>query len=93
MRPLLEFDFQSIFDDTTPSMEIIRSEIFSKYRQIVFGMSTRNGGVSPGGLGLNLSFDVGDDKVNVIENRRRFFDSLHIGLDELAFPIQCHSAT
>ena len=74
-------------------MEIIRSEILSRYRQIVFGMSTRNGGVSPGGLGLNLSFNVGDDKVNVIENRRRFFDALHIGLDELAFPMQCHSAT
>ncbi len=73
-------------------MEIIRSEILSRYRQIVFGMSTRNGGVSPGGLGLNLSFNVGDDKVNVIENRRRFFDALHIGLDELAFPMQCHSA-
>ena len=73
-------------------MEIIRSEILSPYRQIVFGMSTRNGGVSPGGLGMNLSFNVGDDKVNVIENRRRFFDALHIGLDELAFPVQCHSA-
>jgi len=73
-------------------MEIIRSEIFSRYRQIVFGMSTRNGGVSPGGLGLNLSFNVRDDKVNVIENRRRFFGALHIGLDELAFPIQTHSA-
>lgn len=74
-------------------MEIIRSEILSRYRQIVFGMSTRNGGVSPGGLGMNLSFDVGDDKVNVIENRRRFFEALHIGLDELAFPVQCHSST
>ena len=73
-------------------MEIIRSEILSRYPQIVFGMSTRNGGVSGGNLGLNLSFNVGDDKVNVIENRRRFFDALHIGLDELAFPIQCHSA-
>lgn len=72
-------------------MEIIRSKIFSQYPQIVFGMSTRQGGVSPGGLGMNLSFNVGDDKVNVIENRRRFFGSLHIGLDELAFPVQCHS--
>ena len=74
-------------------MEIIRSEILSRYHQIVFGMSTRNGGVSPGGLGMNLSFNVGDDKVNVIENRRRFFGALHIGLDELAFPLQCHSDT
>ncbi|HTR81668.1 MAG TPA: peptidoglycan editing factor PgeF [Bacteroidota bacterium] len=73
-------------------MEIIRSEILSRYHQIVYGMSTRNGGMSPGGLGMNLSFNVGDDKVNVIENRRRFFSALHIGLDELAFPMQCHSA-
>ena len=73
-------------------MEIIRSHIFSLYPQIVFGMSTRNGGVSSGTLGLNLSFNVGDEKVNVIENRMRFFGSLHIGLDELAFPMQCHSS-
>lgn len=72
-------------------MEIIRSELLSRYPQVVFGMSTRNGGVSANGLGLNLSFNVGDDKVNVIENRRRFFGALHIGLDELAFPLQCHS--
>jgi len=74
-------------------MEIIRSEAFSRHRQIVFGMSTRLGGCSPGGLGMNLSFNVGDDKINVIENRRRFFGALHIGLDELAFPMQCHSNT
>ena len=72
-------------------MEIIRSEVLSRHPQVVFGMSTRNGGVSPMGLGMNLSFNVGDDKVNVIENRRRFFGALHIGLDELAFPVQCHS--
>lgn|SRR5208283_2526188 len=74
-------------------MEIIRSEALSRYRQIVFGMSTRAGGRSPGGLGMNLSFNVGDDKVNVVENRRLFFGALHIGLDELAFPMQCHSNT
>ena len=74
-------------------MEFIRSEALSRYRQIVFGMSTRGGGRSPGGLGMNLSFNVGDDKVNVIENRRIFFGALHIGLDELAFPMQCHSNT
>ncbi|MGA7161719.1 MAG: peptidoglycan editing factor PgeF [Bacteroidota bacterium] len=74
-------------------MEIIRSEILSRYQQVVFGMSTRVGGRSPSGLGMNLSFNVNDDKVNVIENRRLFFGTLHIGLDELAFPMQCHSNT
>jgi len=73
-------------------MEIIHSELFSQFPQIIFGMSTRKGGISPGALGLNLSFNVGDDKVNVIENRRRYFGALHIGLDELAFPMQCHSS-
>jgi len=73
-------------------MEIIRSELLSQFPQIIFGMSTRNGGISPGALGMNLSFNVGDDKVNVIENRRRYFGALHIGLDELAFPMQCHSS-
>lgn len=73
-------------------MEIIRSNVLSRHQQIVFGMSTRSGGHSPGGLGMNLSFNVGDDKVNVIDNRRLFFGALHIGLDELAFPMQCHSS-
>jgi len=74
-------------------MEILRSKLFSKYPQIVFGMSTKDGGVSPPPYYLNLSISVGDDQENVRENRRRFFTSLGIDHSQLAFPLQIHSST
>jgi polyphenol oxidase len=67
---------------------IIFSEYFSKLKEVKFGFSTRNGGVSSEPLGMNLSFNVGDESMNVLENRERFFGSLKIGLDELAIPRQ-----
>lgn len=54
-------------------------------------MSTRQGGVSPEPLGMNLSFRVGDDQKNVEENRRRFFEALGLDPHRLAVPRQCHS--
>ncbi len=73
-------------------MEILRSKLFSHYSQIVFGMSTRNGGVSAPPYGLNLSISVGDDPVHVRENRKRFFHALNIDTSRLAFPLQVHSS-
>ncbi len=67
---------------------IILSEKFSKYKEIKFSFSTRRGGVSPEPFGMNLSFDVGDERLNVLKNREIFFGVLHIGLDELAIPRQ-----
>jgi hypothetical protein len=67
---------------------IIFSEKFSRYKEIRFGFSTRKGGVSSEPYGMNLSFDVGDERLKVLGNRERFFGALHIGLDELAIPRQ-----
>ncbi|MBI3586378.1 MAG: peptidoglycan editing factor PgeF [Ignavibacteriales bacterium] len=69
------------------------SEKLSHFTSIKFGFSTRNGGVSPVPLGMNLSFNVGDDKVNVVHNRRLFFGALGISSQQVAVPLQCHSAT
>lgn len=71
---------------------ILASEKFSRFTSIQFGFSTRNGGVSPAPLGMNLSFNVGDGKINVIQNRRLFFSSLGISSEQIAAPLQCHSA-
>lgn len=71
-----------------PDIQTITSEKFTKYREINFGFSTRKGGISPEPLGMNLSFNVGDERLNVLENRERFFGMLKIGLDELAIPRQ-----
>jgi YfiH family protein len=72
-------------------MEIIRSEVFSRYSEIVFGMSTRQGGVSPGKMNLNMSFNVEDTRSHVEENRRRFFEAVQVSESSIAFPAQYHS--
>ncbi len=74
-----------------PQLTILRPKIFQSYPAVVAAFSTRVGGVSPEPYGLNMSFNVGDDRVHVIRNRELFFGRLHIGLDELAIPMQCHS--
>ncbi len=53
-------------------------------------MSTRLDGASDAPYGMNLSFMVGDNEQAVQANRRLFFGSLGIGLDELAIPRQVH---
>ena len=72
---------------------VIRSSKLLEFPAVVFGMSTRQGGISPEPYGLNLSFNVGDERDRVIENRRRFFHTLRIGLEELAMPLQCNGNT
>ena len=58
----------------------IQAECFRNHPLIQFGMSTRRGGVSPEPLGMNLSFNVGDDSANVKKNRELFFGGLDIKL-------------
>jgi YfiH family protein len=74
-----------------PGIDIIRSSKFSEYPRLLFGHSTRLGGVSPEPYALNLSFSVGDDSSRVWENRRRFFGELNIPLNRLAIPKQRHT--
>ncbi len=73
-------------------MELIRANIFEAYDDLVFGMSTRDGGVSAGTFGLNLSMNVGDVPEHVQENRSRFFTALGIGAERMAYPLQHHTA-
>ncbi len=72
---------------------IIKSKIFFQFPEIRCGISTRQGGISPEPFGMNLSFKVGDDEVNVRKNRERFFGSLGIGIDSLATTHQVHGDT
>ena len=57
-------------------------------------VTTRGGGVSSGPGGgfatLNLSFSVGDEPGNVLENRRRVASSLGTGLASFVFAEQVH---
>ncbi len=72
-------------------MRIVRSNIFNSVPEILFGMSTVDGGVSDGKFGLNLSFNVNDAETNVIENRKRLFTSLGIHESQIAFTQQKHT--
>jgi len=56
-------------------------------------VTTRDGGVSAGVYGtLNLSFSVGDEPGNVVENRRRAAAAVGAGLGDLVFARQVHGA-
>jgi hypothetical protein len=56
-------------------------------------VTTRDGGVSAGVYAtLNLSFSVGDEPGNVVENRRRAAAAVGAGLDDLVFARQVHGA-
>lgn len=74
------------------SIKIIRSELFKKFPELIFGFSTKIGGYSEGDFDLNLSISVGDDPVNVAKNRKIFFDELGIKEEQVTFQKQIHSA-
>ncbi|MBK8982590.1 MAG: peptidoglycan editing factor PgeF [Ignavibacteria bacterium] len=71
---------------------IIRSEIFENFPEIIFGFSTKPGGVSPEPYCLNLSKAVGDDPDNVSANRNLFFTRLGIDESRITFQKQIHSS-
>ncbi len=73
------------------SVEVIRSGLLDREERVRSAFSTRRGGVSPAPLGMNLSFNVGDDPACVIENRSRFLACIGARPDQLALPRQIHS--
>lgn len=72
-------------------MKIIRSELFSKYPQIKFGFSTKEGGISPEPFCMNLSLATNDSRDNVLRNREIFFGELGIPQEKINFQKQIHS--
>lgn len=75
------------------NMEIFQIPAFATESRILHGISSRSGGVSKGKFcSLNLGFVEGDSKENVVENQRRFCESLGFHLDRLVQPIQIHDS-
>lgn len=72
---------------------IIRPSFAEQYPFLICALSTRQGGVNSGSFGMNLSYSVGDDPNAVTENRRAFFGSLGIPLDDLVLQRQVHGDT
>ncbi len=73
--------------------KIIYSELLKKFPELVFGFSTKVGGVSPDPYCLNLSISVGDDPNNVKRNRKLFFNELGVNESQVTFQKQIHSTT
>ena len=72
---------------------ILYPAIGAGHPALVCALSTRQGGVSSGNFGMNLSFAVGDEPAAVEENRRRFFGSIGVPMDSLVFQKQVHGDT
>ena len=69
---------------TFPKLDLYKDDM-------IHGFSTRKGGVSQGYLGaMNLSFTRGDDRENVLENHRRFAQTLGYDEKKLVFSNQVH---
>jgi YfiH family protein len=72
-------------------MHIIRSRLFSKFPEIIFGFSTKIGLNREAPYYFNLSFTVGDNPLTVKENREEFFKQLGLNSSQIAFQKQIHS--
>lgn len=72
-------------------MQIIRSELLSRFPEIIFGFSTKIGLERKTPYYFNLSFTVGDDEETVKQNRKEFFRALGLRNGNVAFQRQIHS--
>ncbi|MBM4171784.1 MAG: peptidoglycan editing factor PgeF [Ignavibacteria bacterium] len=72
-------------------MEIIKSELLSKYENIIFGISTKIGLERAKPFYFNLSYNVGDKLDQVNENRNYFYSLLGIRSSQVAHQKQIHS--
>ncbi len=72
-------------------MIILKSAIFNRFPEIIFGISTKrwNGETEP--YYFNLSLSIGDDENKVMKNREVFFASLGLNYNQIAFQKQTHS--
>jgi YfiH family protein len=84
---------KSGFRSDERAVSIVQPKIYSKSSIVCAGMSTKIGGKSGHGFEMNMSYKVGDEPVNVDNNRKRFFSLLGISEKDLAVPLQCHSNT
>ncbi len=72
-------------------MFILKPYIFNRFKNIVFGFSTRLSRSTNSQYGFNLSFSVGDDKEIVEKNRAEFFKETELPDNSVSFQSQIHS--
>ncbi|MFG6327997.1 MAG: peptidoglycan editing factor PgeF [Lachnospiraceae bacterium] len=77
--------------DDSSEVPLIRFTPFRKHSWLSLGFSTRLGGVSKGRFAsLNLGFNRGDDKENVIENYKRVCKAMNGNYKDLVLSDQVH---
>jgi polyphenol oxidase len=73
---------------------LTRFEHLAERTELLHFTTHRYGGVSQGNYAsLNLGFNSGDEKDQVVENRKTLCAFLNIPVDRIIFPKQTHSAT
>lgn len=72
-------------------MEIIHSKFFQNFPELIFGFSIKIGLNRKPPYNFNLSYNVGDDKEIVKENRCAFFNSIGLKPEQIAYQKQIHS--
>ncbi len=71
-------------------MLILKPYIFKKFREIIFGFSTKTNDYWNNPFNCNMSYSVGDRSEIVSENREKFFHSLGLNTSSVAFQNQVH---
>lgn len=73
------------------NVKIIRPEIFKKFPELKFGISTKSGGDEEPPYYFNLSYRVGDKVERVKRNKKLFFEKLGITENRVSYQRQTHS--
>lgn len=73
-------------------MFIHRSKLFSRFPEIIFGLSTKIGSGHFDKFSFNMSKSIGDDENIVKKNRSVFFRELGLSLESVVLQKQIHSA-
>ena len=72
-------------------MYILKPYIFKRFPEIIFGFSTKVSKDTKPPYFFNLSYSVGDDKDVVDKNRKEFFETLGLTVDNVGYQRQIHS--
>jgi polyphenol oxidase len=72
-------------------MHIIKSSLFEKYHNLIFGFSTKIGLNRTSPFDFNMSYTVGDNPDKVKINREAFFNELGTTTSQVALQKQIHS--
>jgi YfiH family protein len=72
-------------------MYILKPYIFNNYPEIVFGFSTKISSDTKSPYYFNLSYSVGDEKSQVDNNRKEFFEAIGLTVESVGYQRQIHS--